>query len=411
VGGLGGQLEKAGEGVLEKVRNRLGAGKAVASALSGDPTAERQLGPRDVERAFAGFAAFAVATEPVLGAAAPATPPAPGGAPPRSMPLDLYQEQLAFVRDALQATLDGGPNAALLERVSAARTKIRALIDGSEIGWRPRLEALLWPPLDSASRDTAKQAASGASMEWCAAVSKPFRRSLAGKYPFNPGGDDAAIADLAEFFRPGGILWGFYDGALKADIQRTGEGFRFARQLGGVSGFRSELLYFLGRAQDVTATLFPAGATEPKVEFSVRVRPTPGVSVIWFEVDGQRFDYRNGPEEWHKLVWPGSKTPGASIRVKAAGGQEEVLQQEGDWGLYRLIEAGALKASPGGRDFTVSWSLPSIGARVTIDIRPSRSDAPFFGVRRPGLAPRFLGSFRAGVAPPASIGNGGPGCG
>jgi hypothetical protein len=32
-------------------------------------------------------------------------------------------------------------------------------------------------------------------------------------------------------------------------------------------------------------------------------------------------------------------------------------------------------------------------------------------VRRPGLAPRFLGSFRAGVAPPASIGNGGPGCG
>jgi len=258
VGGLAGQLEKAGQGMLDKVRNRLGAGKAVATALQGDPAAERQLGPRDVERAFSGFAAFAVAPDPAPGATPAGGGAPPAGAPPRSMPLDLYQEQLAFVRDALQATLDGGPPGALMERVSAARTKIRALIDSAEIGWRPRLEALLWPPLDAASRDTAKQAASGASLEWCAAVSKPFRRSLAGKYPFNPGGDDSAIADLAEFFRPGGIVWGFYDGALKADVQRTGDGFKFARQLGGVSGFRGELLSFLARAQDVTATLFPA---------------------------------------------------------------------------------------------------------------------------------------------------------
>jgi type VI secretion system protein ImpL len=367
-----------------------------------------------VERAFSGFGAFAVPAEPAPGAAA--APPAgsgPGGAgPQRSSPLDLYQEQLAFVRDALQTTLDGAPPQALLERVQAARTKIRALVDGAEIGWRPRLEALLWPPLDAASRASAREAASGASQQWCSAVLQPFRRSLAGHYPFVHDGDDAPVADVAEFFRPGGMVWGFYDGALRADVQRAGDGFKFARQLGGVSGFRPELLTFLQRSQDVTTVLVPSGATEPKVELAVRVRPTPGVAVVWMEVDGQRFDYRNGPEEWHKVTWPGQgKGGGASLRVRTAGGQEEVIQQDGDWGLFRLVEAGKLKGEPTGRDFAVSWSLPSLGASITVDFRPSRSDSPFFGVRRPGAKARLLAPFRTGVMPPPSIGSGGPGCG
>jgi type VI secretion system protein ImpL len=410
VGGVAGALGKAGGGVLDRLRKNVG-GQAMAAALQGDPTAPRELGPADVEKAFASFVAFGLPAE-----AAPGAPPAPGGggaAPAaRSVPLDLYMEQLSFVRDALRDTLDGADPGPLKERVQAARTRIRALIDGAQIGWRPRLEALLWPPLDAASRDSAREAASGASLEWCSAVAQPFRRSMAGRYPFSRDGDDAAVADVAEFFRPGGVVWGFYEAGLKSEIQRAADGFKFARQLGGVSGFRPELLSFLKRAQDVTTVLFPAGASDPKVEFSVRIRPTPGVAVVWLEVDGQKFDYRNGPEEWHRFAWPGQgKVLGAALRVKAANGQEEIVQQEGEWGLFRLLEAGRLKGDPGARDFAVSWALPAIGSSVTIDFRPARSDAPFFGPRRAGVPPRLMAPFRSGVLPPANIGRGTSSCG
>jgi type VI secretion system protein ImpL len=205
-------------------------------------------------------------------------------------------------------------------------------------------------------------------------------------------------------------VWGFYEQALKADVQRAGEGFKFARQLGGQSGFRGDLLGFLTRAQNVTRAVFPSGSSDPKVEVSVRIRPTPGVAVVILEVDGQRFDYRNGPEEWYRIVWPGTgKTPGASIRVRAANGREEVVQQDGEWGLFRLVEAGKLKGEPGLRDFTVGWQLPSLGATVTLDFRPARTESPFFGARTGGRA-RLFAPFRAGVQPPPNIGKGGTGC-
>lgn len=408
IGGLAGAAEKVGEGLLERVRKNLGgpAAQVVNTGAKSLAVGEREVSPRDVETAFAGLAAFAVPPEPAPGAAPPA-----GGAPAaRSTSIDLYLEQVAFVRDALQATLDGGPAGPLVERVGTARTKIRALIDGAEVGWRPRLEALLWPPIDAASGDAVRRGAEGASTEWCAGVFQPFKRALAGRYPFNPNGEDAALADVSEFFKPAGVVWGFYDQALKADVQRAGEGFKFARQLGGQSGFRGDLLGFLARAQDLTRSLYPAGSAEPRVELSARIRPTPGVAIVSLEVDGQRFEYRNGPEEWYRIIWPVlGKKAGASIRARAASGREEVVQQDGEWGLLRLVEAGKLKGEPGIRDFSVSWPLPSLGTSITIDFRPARSESPFFGPRRGGKA-RMLAPFRAGVMPPAVIGKVGAGC-
>jgi type VI secretion system protein ImpL len=412
IGGLAGAVQKMGEGLLDRVRKNLGGGES--TVVAGARTLEggqRELDARDVEKAFAGLAAFAVPPESPAGAAAAAVGGAGAAAAPaqRSAPIDLYLEQLAFVRDALQATLEGGPAGPLVERVAAARTKIRALIDTAEIGWRPRLEALLWPPLDAASGDAVRKGAEGASNDWCATVAQPFKRSLAGRYPFVPGGEDAALADVSEFFRPGGVVWGFYDQALKTEVQRAGEGFKFARQLGGHSGFRADLLTFLERAQDVSRSMFPSGSTEPRVELSVRIRPTPGVAIVILEVDGQRLEYRNGPEEWFRVAWPGKgKTTGASLRARTSSGREELVQQDGDWGLFRLVEAGKLKGEPGLRDFTVSWPLPSLGTSLTVDFRPARSESPFFGARRGKT--RLLAPFRAGVQPPAVIGKAGGAC-
>ena len=404
LGGVAGILAKTAEGALDKLREKLGTTPARGAAFRQDDREAPRAGPLEVERAFAGFVDFGVPPD------APAPAAAGGPAAPRTAGIDVYQEQISFVRDALQTAMESSDPGPLLSKVQSARTRVRSLIDAQEIGWRPRLEALLWPPLEGASLSSVREAAAGASVKWCATVALPFQRNIASRYPFRLDGDPAALADVAEFFRPSsGILWGFYNEALRADVQRAGDGFQFARSLGGVSGFRPELLSFLKRAQEISTVLFPSGSADPSVQLSLRVRPTPRVAVAWFEVDGQKFDYRNGPEEWHRIVWPGQgKSSGASLRVRTASGQEETIQQDGEWGLLRLVESGKLAGEPGARDFAVSWSLPSLGTSVTVDFRPARSETPFFGVRHPGEKARLFSPFRSGIAAPLNIGKSGP---
>jgi type VI secretion system protein ImpL len=407
---IAGAMGRAGEGVVDRLRRSLGAtpaGQALGAAAGRDDREERVVGPLEVEKAFASFTAFAVAPDQTAAAAA-------GGQaapPPKNLPIDIYQEQLTFVRDALQTAIEGGDAAPLLGRVQGARTRVRSLIDSQEVGFRPQLERILWPPIEAASSTSLGVAAAGASQKWCAAVFGPYRRTLAHRYPWNRDGDDAALADVAAFFGASGLVWGFYNEALRAEVQRAGDGFQFARQLGGGSGYRGDLLTFLKKAQEVTTVLFPPNAPEPKVDFSVRIRPTPKVASIVLEVDGQRFEYFNGPEEWRKMAWPAQgRAPGALLRVRAANGREETLQQDGEWGLFRLLEAGQPRGEPGLRDFAMSFNFPSMGVQVVVDFRPARSESPFFGTGRGGGRPRLLAPFRSGFAVPASIGKSGPPC-
>ena len=97
-----------------------------------------------------------------------------------------------------------------------------------------------------------------------------------------------------------------------------------------------------------------------------------------------------------------------TLAVRVSPG-DETLQQEGEWGLFRLLEAGKVSGQPGQRDFTASFPFPASGVTVVVDFRASRSEAPFFGIRRGGRA-ALLAPFRAGLSPPSTIGGGVPPC-
>jgi len=328
--------------------------------------------------------------------------------------LDIYEEQLAFVRDALvTAQDDPSTSDALAARLQAARVRIQGLIAEQDVGVRPLLHALLWPPVEGASMASSREAAAAMGRSWCHAIVSPFRDTLLGRYPFDREGGDASVADFGAFYaRDQGTLWSYYAGTLSARATRDGDHFVLVRTLGDAGrAFRSTLPLFLERSQAVTNAFFPPGATEPRLELDIRIHPVEGASQVRFNVGGAVLDYRNGPEEWSRIVWPGaSPQEGATLEVRGQNGLEERIEQPGEWGLFRLLERAARVAGGGhaARRFVATWRMPRSELEVQVDVQPVRAESPFFASDdRQG---RVLGPLRnAGVLPPREIASSGGG--
>jgi type VI secretion system protein ImpL len=243
--------------------------------------------------------------------------------------------------------------------------------------------------VNGASTSSTSALAGEKGSQWCTSVVLPFARTLRDRYPFSRHGQDAALADLAEFYRPGsGIVWAFFDSSLKREVTQVGGKFELHNIRNGPSMYSNDLVRFLERSYHLSSVLFPPRAEKPRVDFEVRVRPSPGIAQVLLTVDGQLVDFHNGPEKWVHITWPGDgEKQGAQMRVKGAR-IDETVAQDGEWGLFRLLDKGTISANPGERFFTATWRLRTQND-VVIDIRPARVENPFVGSRS------FLEAFRA----------------
>ena len=156
--------------------------------------------------------------------------------------------------------------------------------------------------------------------------------------------------------------------------------------------YRSSLVDYLEAANEISTVMFPGETEAPLVEFDVLIQGAPNIKEISLTVDGETVRYRNGPEVWTSLKWPGEGDKGAHIEAKGFGVNAD-LKQEGEWGLFRVLEEGTVRASPDNRVFAVQWDLRDDGGGlIQMKFRPKRVDTPFFGV---GGARRFMTMFRS----------------
>jgi type VI secretion system protein ImpL len=181
---------------------------------------------------------------------------------------------------------------------------------------------------------------------------------------------------------------------LSGRIQRNANTFTItdAGQAATIS-YNSVLPGFLTQFADIGTVMFPPGADKPKFEFEVQIDGTPGVSEITLTVDGQKVTYRNGPQQWSPLVWPGAEgDPGASIKAKGLGKAGDVIRK-GDWGLWKLLAEATVTGTAGQQVYSIKWDLndQQVGV-ITIRLRPKRAETPLFGVPSRGVR-NYLGLF------------------
>ncbi|WP_334187809.1 type VI secretion IcmF C-terminal domain-containing protein, partial [Noviherbaspirillum sp.] len=219
---------------------------------------------------------------------------------------------------------------------------------------------------------------------WQAEVMSQWR-GLAAKYPFADSSNEASMADIAKFLSQGeGTLHKFIDKKLSGLVTRRGDTLipRTWANL-GVS-FSPSFLGGVARLSSAGNAVLQQGEG---TKFELQPIPTPGLSEILIEIDGQVLRYRNGPQPWTAFSWPNAgnaNAQGARIQaVSFAGVSTSVANFSGRLGLMRLL-AQAKADNPASSTVQLEWRFrqdrPGIEQVVAGD-RPAVPDGEADAVR------------------------------
>ena len=185
-------------------------------------------------------------------------------------------------------------------------------------------------------------------------------KSLAGKYPFADSQNEASLSDISRFVKPQeGAIDQFVDKYLNGLVTRKGDVLA-ARSWANIGiKFNPAFLSGIGHLDELGGNMVQEGDS---VKFELQPVPTPGLSEITMEIDGQTLRYRNGPQPWQAFSWPNaSGTQGARIQVVAFNGATSVVaSQQGRMGWMRLL-AQAHADQPGAPTSQLTWKVKNAG--------------------------------------------------
>lgn len=349
------------ETVLARARGVLDAGRSEAVADAG-PASE---------------------ASPLPGVVALAGGPVEAGDPRLDGALREYLGRLLKLRDRLAVVAAAGSDAEPAIRL------VRATFDGRESEFPASLSFVdneLLGAMDSASRTALRPVLTqpvlrafdaliplvsrDLDLAWQREVLPHWRR-LAENFPFSDSEHDVVPSELAEFAAQGGVLDRFVERRLEGLVSRRGQGLA-TRNWGDRSlALNPAFLPALER-------LLAFGAALPRqgelARFELQPMPTPGLTEIVIEIDGQSLRYRNGPQTWASFNWPGTAVQEAAVRVvDMSGAPGAVLHRRGRMALIRLLaEASVQGATPGPLQF--AWN--GAGAAVRFNFRSLSGASP-----------------------------------
>ena len=264
------------------------------------------------------------------------------------------------------------------------------IMNGSEAQTRHVIEPLLMEPIKDAWRMVLSSAVSEVQDKWASVVLADYQDRINGRFPFFDGGPDATLEDVSEFFHPGdGVLWAFVRDQLGPYIYKHDGDWHERSWMGMSLGLNRSLIHALDHSQRITNSLFKRGGASPQMTFYLYPMPTPGISEITLETNGQMYRYRNEPQEWRKFEWPGqNESAGAS--VLAVSEKQNLRAEEnhnGTWGIFHLLRKAQVTKERGSQ-YLSQWKMETYNGKpltVGFRIRADRSE----NLLQPGLFSNF----------------------
>jgi len=160
--------------------------------------------------------------------------------------------------------------------------------------------------------------------------------ALRTKYPFDSNSkDEASLQDISVVFAQGGTLAQF---TQNQDVQKVyqHQGQTWVPNAAFQADFSKPFVDSLNGLSAFQAALYPDASGTPHFDYTVTLS---GVGHLSFDlnVDGHALSYgQKKAQTSARLVWPPTTTQPTRLIVKA--GQELRLEEDGTWGLFRLLQ-------------------------------------------------------------------------
>ncbi len=220
------------------------------------------------------------------------------------------------------------------------------------------LEPLLLGGVDAAWDRLREGVAAELNERWRAQVVEGYRDRLAGRFPLDAEGADAALADFEAFFAPDqGALWQFKAEHL-APFLRGRDAQGGERQWRGAGlGIATEAREAYHTAAQIRDGLFD-DAGQARLRYRVSPEANADLTDMRWESEGKSLRYHNGPPVSADLRWPRS-TP-RPARITAVSTHESTvrsIEADGPWALFRLLRRADEREQVRSNAVRAQWSL------------------------------------------------------
>lgn len=193
----------------------------------------------------------------------------------------------------------------------------------------------------------------------------PFR-AIAAKYPFNPNGTDATIAEVTELLVPEqGVLWTFVETELAGVVQRRPTGFAAAPSADPRPN--PAFIQFLGAMARISNAWY--GPTSgPRMEFQLRPGTSAEVPSVTVVIGGRSVVFERNSQPLGQFVWEPAKR-GARLSATVGGREVTVAAEEGPWAVFRMLRK-AEWTDLGEGAFSLRWQIPNSPQQVEARYQP-----------------------------------------
>lgn len=231
--------------------------------------------------------------------------------------------------------------------------------------------------LGELSQESVKFAESGSkdhlNQLWVTQVVRPYQRTIAGRYPFEPNvSREVRLKDFKRFFGYGGTLDSFFQEYLEPFVDTSKSRWRLEKEI----GVRPETLMVFQRAKRIRQSFFESD-NSLRVEFGMKpVYLDQHITRFVLELGKQDLVYKHGPARAKSLSWPAGQDQTRIVFTPPESKREIAHTYEGEWGIFKLLDQ-SLKARPESRkDNIVMIDLK--GNKVQLELIPSSAINPFW---------------------------------
>lgn len=277
-------------------------------------------------------------------------------------PIDVILNTLRMLSECLSdAALEHGSGPEVLHPGQAIIAKCeRANLDIQR-------EAQVQPPpldrwLRTLSEESLKLVRSSVGQElttsiqdvWQARVLGKCRDLIGTRYPFVKNSpDDVKISDFASFFGPDGILDQFFKEFIRPAVDTSSQPWQWTDRV--PVGLSASSLRLFEDGNTIRDVFFGRSPT-PDVEYEVEpISLDKGSKRVTLEAGDQRLSYQHDVRQRTRFRWPSEGHPGARVVFAPLdpGTRPPTFFAEGDWAVFRLLDAGRRSRADRGDRFIV----------------------------------------------------------